>query len=158
MAALYEQHAGDATRLAYFLIGDRAVAEELMQDAFVRVFARFEHLRDPNALWPYLCRTIANLSRKHLRRQRLERAFLRRETPREDLLGDESSELSTRDELWRALRELPERQRVALVLRFYADLSEDQAATFMRCSTPAVNSLVARGLTRMRRNIGADDV
>jgi Sigma-70 region 2 len=90
MAALYERHARDATRLAYFLVGDLGLAEELMQDTFVRVFARLEHLRDPDTLWPYVCRTIANLSRKHFRRQRIERAFLRR------LDGSEPSSTTTR--------------------------------------------------------------
>jgi RNA polymerase sigma factor (sigma-70 family) len=158
MSALYERYAGDAARLAYFLVGDRALAEELMQEGFIRLFARLEHLREVDATWPYLCRILTNLSRKHHRRQRVERAFLRRQAGPEPSGGDDSSTFVARDVLWRALQALPERQRVALVLRYYADLSQDQTARFMRCSPSAVNSLVARGLAAMRQRIGPEDV
>jgi RNA polymerase sigma-70 factor (sigma-E family) len=157
MAVLYERHAADAARLAYFLVGDRGLAEELAQDAFVRVFARWHHIRDAGSFWPYLCRTVTNLAWKHFRRQRVERAFLRRYAGGDPSGGDESHSVAARDQLWRGLQALPERQRIALVLRYYADLSEDQTAALMRCSIPAVNSLVSRGLSTMRGQIGPED-
>jgi RNA polymerase sigma-70 factor (sigma-E family) len=156
MAALYASHAPDLARLAYFLVGDRDAAEDLVQDSFMRAFGRWEHIRDPGAFWPYLCKTVANLSRKHFRRRRVERAFLAREQhyPRPD---EELPDVDTRDDLWHALRALPERQRAALVLRFYADLSEEQTSVALHCSKAAVNSLVTRGLASMRGRITAEE-
>lgn len=149
MAELYERHAPDAARLAYFLVGDRDMAQDLVQDAFMRAFGRWENLRRPGAFWPYMCRTMVNLSRKHFRRRRIERLFLERER-RYPAQGGNPPDLGTRDELWQALHALPLRQRTALVLRYYADFSESQTADAMRCSTAAVNSLVARGVAAMR--------
>src|SRR5256714_7912858 len=76
---LYRRHAPDAARLAYLLTGDRALAEDLMQDAFVRMFGRFRDLRNPDAFGAYLRRTIVNLSRSHFRRAKVERAYVARE-------------------------------------------------------------------------------
>ena len=157
IAELYARHVADAGRLAYFLVGDTRLAEDMVQDAFIRVFARWQHLRNPDAFWAYLCRTLVNMSRKHFRRQRVERAFLLRHGGSQDVAGDAPPDAAGRDELWRALQTLPTRQRTALVLRFFADLSESQTADLMRCSVPAVNSLVARGLVSMRSLIPAEE-
>jgi RNA polymerase sigma factor (sigma-70 family) len=71
---LYVRHAPAALRLAFFLTGDRELAQDLVQDAFVRIAGRFGHLRTPDAFEAYLRRTIVNLFTSHLRRLRLERA------------------------------------------------------------------------------------
>src|SRR6266581_3277559 len=75
---LYLQHADAAVRLAYLLTGDRALAEDLVQDAFVRLAGRLIHLRDPGAFDAYLRRTVVNLSHSYFRRKRVERAYLAR--------------------------------------------------------------------------------
>jgi RNA polymerase sigma factor (sigma-70 family) len=64
---------------------------------------------------------------------------------------------SDRDELRRALRALPERQRAAIVLRFYEDLSERETADVMRCSVRAVNSLVVRAMATLRAQMGGGE-
>lgn len=74
---LYERTAPAALRLAYFVSGDRDLAQDLVQDAFVKVAGRFHHLRKPDAFDPYLWRTIVNLYVSHLRHRRVERAYLR---------------------------------------------------------------------------------
>ena len=139
---LYERTAPGALRLAYFLSGDRELAQDLVQDAFARVAGRFHHLRKPDAFEPYLRRTIVNLFTSQLRRRRLERAYLAAERPNPptDL---EIAEIAERDRVWQALGTLPQRQRAAVVLRFYEDLSEREAAEVLGCSAGAVNSLVA---------------
>src|SRR5919198_5236446 len=76
---LYLRHADEAVRLAYLLTGDRHLAEDLVQDTFVRLAGRLVHLRDPGAFHAYLRRTVVNLTNSHYRRKRLERAYLRRE-------------------------------------------------------------------------------
>src|ERR687887_898790 len=76
---LYLRHADEAVRLAYLLTGDRHLAEDLVQDTFVKLAGRLVHLRDPGAFHAYLRRTVVNLTNSHYRRKRLERAYLRRE-------------------------------------------------------------------------------
>lgn len=68
-----------------------------------------------------------------------------------------SSRIEDRDVLWTALGELPERQRAAVVLRYYEDLTEDQVADVLRCSPRAVNSLVSRAMATLRARVEADD-
>ena len=79
LGELYVRHASDAVRLAYLLTGDRALAEDLVQDAFVKLAGRLVHLRDPGAFEAYLQRTVVNLSRSHFRRRKVERAYVDRE-------------------------------------------------------------------------------
>jgi RNA polymerase sigma-70 factor (sigma-E family) len=149
---LYVRHAGGAVRLAYLLLQDRAVAEDIVQDAFVRLAGRLVHLRDPGAFDAYLRRTVVNLSRSYVRRKMLERAFLRRQmaTAQRDTARWPTSSVEDREVLWRALGRLPERQRVAIVLRFYEDLPEAQVADILRCSPGTVKSRVSRGLEAFR--------
>jgi RNA polymerase sigma-70 factor (sigma-E family) len=150
---LYVRHAPAATRLAYFLTGDRELAEDLVQDAFVKVAGRFRHLRMPDAFDAYLRRTIVNLFTSHLRRLRLERAELRRERA-EATREHRDRDPAERDAMWRALQRLPVRQRAAVVLRFYEDLSEREAADVLECSPSALNALVARAMTTLRHEMG----
>ena len=155
LAELYERHAPGAARLAYLLTGDRALAEDLVQEAFVRVVGRFRHLRVPDAFDAYLRRTIVNLHTSQLRRRRLERAFLERErgAVRPEIA---MPDVDAREELWRALQELPSRQRAAVVLRFYEDLSERETAEALGCSPAAAKSLVARAMETLRARIGSE--
>ena len=62
-----------------------------------------------------------------------------------------------RDELWQAILDLPSRQRAAIVLRFYEDLSELQAAEVLRCSVKALNQLVVRAMKTLRTRIEEDE-
>src|SRR5919109_5380530 len=122
---LYLRHADDAVRLAYLLTGDHALAEDIVQDAFVRLAGRLVHLRDPGAFGAYLRRTVVNLSNSYFRRRKVERAYVertQRSGPHEYVWSD--GPIEDRADLWRALGLLPQRQRAALVLRFYEDLSE----------------------------------
>jgi RNA polymerase sigma-70 factor (sigma-E family) len=152
LAELYLRHGDDAVRLAYLLTGDRALAEDLVQDAFVKLAGRLTHLRDPGAFDAYLRRTVVNLTNSHFRRKRLERAYLKRErgsARTEELMPDPG----TRDELWEALGNLTPRQRAAIVLRFYEDLSEQRVAEILNCRPGTVKSLVSRGLAILRGEI-----
>src|SRR5207248_7790082 len=77
-AELYRRYSGDAVRLAYLLTGDRPLAEDLVQDAFVKLAGRFADLRDPTRFEPYLRKTVVNLARMHFRRRKVERRYLER--------------------------------------------------------------------------------
>jgi RNA polymerase sigma-70 factor (sigma-E family) len=154
LGELYVRHAPDGIRLAFLLTGDRALAEDLVQEAFARFVGRLLHLRTPDAFEPYLRRTIVNLSRSHFRRKRIERAYLER------LTRSPEPPRTTNDELDRSMHEallrLPPRQRSAIVLRFYEDLTDSQAAEVMRCRPGTVRSLVSRGMTTLRAELGGD--
>jgi RNA polymerase sigma-70 factor (sigma-E family) len=154
LAELYERYVPAAGRLAFLLTGDRAMAEDLVQEAFVRVVGRFRHLRVPDAFEAYLRRTIVNLHTSQLRRRRLERAYLERQGRAE--LSITNPDVDAREELWRAVLALPPRQRAAVVLRFYEDLSERETADALGCSPSAAKSLVARAMQTLRARIESE--
>lgn len=150
---LYAAHGAEALRFAHFLTGDKALAEDIAQDAFVRVLGKFRDLRSESAFRPYLLRTVLNLSRSNFRRRRLEERWITSTHTPACTLPD----IETRDELMRALQRLPHRQRAALVLRYCEDLSEYATSEVLGTSVKAVKSLVARGLARLRENEGVSD-
>jgi RNA polymerase sigma-70 factor (sigma-E family) len=152
LAELFRQHGDGAVRLAYLLTGDRSLAEDLVQDAFVKLAGRLVHLRDPGAFEAYLRRTVVNLANSFYRRKRLERAYLKREEG-SARTAEVQIDPGARDELWGAMRRLSERQRAAIVLRYYEDLSEQQVAEILKCRPGTVKSLVSRGLATLRGEI-----
>ena len=150
---LYVRNAPGALRLAYFLTGNRELAEDLVQEAFVRVAGRFRHLRVPDAFDAYLRRTVVNLSTSQLRRAKLERAYAVRHATEPSVVaepGDPPSATSS----GRHCTRCRSAQRAAIVLRFYEDLSEQQSAEILRCSPGALNQLVVRGMATLREQIG----
>jgi RNA polymerase sigma-70 factor (sigma-E family) len=160
LAELYVRHAPSARSLAFLLTGDRSAAEDMVQEAFVRLTGRYRHLRNAEAFGAYLRRTVVNLHTSGLRRRRLERAWLNRESRRssdEATPGSVSEEVAGRQDLWRALQGLPPRQRAAVVLRYYEDLSERETAEILRCSVSAVKSLVTRAFGTLRDRIGSEE-
>jgi RNA polymerase sigma-70 factor (sigma-E family) len=153
VTTLYRRHAPGAGRLAYLLTGDPHLAEDLAQEAFVRLIGRLGRIRDEAAIDAYLRRSVVNLARKQWRRRATQRAYLRRERP--DSINEEASadDFAARDELWGALGKLPYRQRAAIVLRFYEDLTEQETARALGCAVGTVKSSVSRGLQRMREEL-----
>ena len=157
LADLYVRHV-PANRLAFLLTGDRAHAEDLVQDAFVRCVGRFGHLRAREAFDAYLRRTIVNLHSSRLRRLRVEREWLSREIGRAKRVGASGlPDVPGREDMWRRLATLPPRQRAVLVLRYYEDLSERETADALRCSVAAVKSLTARATAALREGIRGED-
>jgi RNA polymerase sigma-70 factor (sigma-E family) len=149
---LYQVNARPVVRLAYVMTGDRELAEDLAQEAFVRVAGRWRDLRRPEAFRSYLFKTVVNLTNSHWRRRRVERGYLALQDPR---TGTTTIPDVERNEVLKdALLTLPHRQRAALVLRYYEDFSEQQTAEMLGCSVGAVKSLVTRGTEALRRRIG----
>jgi RNA polymerase sigma-70 factor (sigma-E family) len=151
---LYERHVGRAISLARLLTGDPHLAEDVAHDAFVRVAGRFGVLRDPASFETYLQRTVVNLCRARFRRLRVERAFLRHGVPSPVAPSPYSPE--DRDEIWSAILRLPYRQRAAVVLRYYEDLSEERVGDTLHCSTRAVNALVSRAMASLRAQLAKE--
>ena len=145
---LYAAHAPEARRIAYLLVGDRAEAEDITQDAFIRVLGRFGDLRKPHSFRTYLMRTVVNLSKNHFRRRSIERNH-------KEISGRDGTTTppDRDDDLFDALKRLPERQRAAVVLRYCEDLSEHQTAEILQTTTKAVKSLITRGLAALREEV-----
>jgi RNA polymerase sigma-70 factor (sigma-E family) len=150
LSELFIRHGPAAVRLAYLLTGHRQLAEDLVQDAFVRLAGRFADLRDPAAFEAYLRKTVVNLARMHFRRRKVEQAHLQRQFPP---MAPTLPDVETYDQLKQALLTLPTRQRAALVLRYYEDLSEHQIAEILRCRPGTVKSLLSRGLATLQETI-----
>jgi RNA polymerase sigma-70 factor (sigma-E family) len=127
-------------RVAFMLTGSNEAAEDIVQEAFVRIYARFDRLDDPI---PYLYRTVVNGCReRHRRRHVAER--LRHLTVQS---GVSTLEI---DETWTALERLPARRRAAVVLRYYADLPLAEIALILDCRTGTVKSMLHRALAELK--------
>jgi RNA polymerase sigma factor (sigma-70 family) len=142
--ALFLAERRPMVRLAVLLVDSRAIAEEIVQEAFVGLVARWEDLEQPGA---YLRTSVVNGCRMVLRRREAAR---RLDPPRVVLPADAPTELA---ELHGALCALPERQRLVLVLRYFQDLPEAQIAELIGCRPATVRSLAARGLRALRREL-----
>jgi RNA polymerase sigma-70 factor (sigma-E family) len=154
LADLYRAESGRVVRLAYLLTGQRQLAEDLAQEAFVRVASRLRDV-DPDAFGAYLRRTVINLARSHFRHVRVQRRYADRveaDAEQQQRAAEASSAgaVETREELWIALRALPTRQREVIVCRFYLDLSEEQTAESLRMRVGTVKSTTSRGLQALR--------
>ena len=154
LALLYTQHYGSLVRLASLLLRDPAASEDIVQEAYIKV-ALSRSLRDPDKALAYLRQTVVNLSRSALRRK----LVARRHAP---VLLEESVESAADGAMRRiegervrtALAALPARQREAVVLRYYGDLSEAQIAEAMGVSNGAVKSYCSRGLAALSTFLG----
>ncbi len=150
LGEMYVRFAPGGIRLAYLLTGNRALAEDLVQDTFVRFVGRLHHLRDPEAFDVYLRRTIVNLSKNYFRRRAIERSYLERQAGQRQLERAEP-DVPAYETMRAALLRLPARQRAAIVLRYYEDLSEPVIADILRCRPSTVRSLISRGLRSLRQ-------
>ncbi len=150
---LYRRHAPEARRLAYLLTGDRAEADDVVQDAFVKLAGRLFSLRSPEASGAYLRRVVVNTVLSRSRSRRREQARQDR-SARLSAAGDVWADQEPPDgPLWEALQRLPERQRAAIVLRHWLDLSEERTAELLGCPPGTVKSQVSRGLATMRETM-----
>jgi RNA polymerase sigma-70 factor (sigma-E family) len=141
-ADCYRDSYAEMVRLATLLTGSVEDARDVVQDAFVKLHGAWTRVDRPNA---YLQRTVVNgchswHRRRHLDRTRVAPVTLVTDTP-------------AGDELTAALASLPDRQRAALVLRFYLDLTERDIATVLGCRVGTVGSLIHRGLAELRRTV-----
>jgi RNA polymerase sigma factor (sigma-70 family) len=154
LADLYSSHALEALRLAFVLTGNAEAAEDLVQDAFVRIYARFKEREAPEALYPYLRQTLINLSRDRFRRLRSERSYLANQSRPE---SPSNPHLDLSERFADAFSRLPHRQKAAIALRYVEDLTEQQTAVILECSVPATKQLIARGTRALREALTEED-
>jgi RNA polymerase sigma-70 factor (sigma-E family) len=153
VTALYEKHALGMIRLAHIMLGDRQSAEDVVQEAFCGLYRRWSHLADPGSAVHYARSAVLNQCRSVLRRRAASQAPRQAASNPESVRSAESAVLTReeRDEIMRAVRQLPPRQREALVLRFYLDLSAEETATTMGISPSSVRSATHRALASLGR-------
>jgi RNA polymerase sigma-70 factor (sigma-E family) len=138
----------DAYRVAYRLLGDRAEAEDVAQEACARTYSRWSSVRDHAE--PWCVRVASNLALDLLRAR--TRAVRRNDRLR---INDTTAmpALDERLDLYAALSRLPRRQRETIVLRYLGDLSEVQTADLIGCSVGSVKTHASRGLAALREVI-----
>ncbi|MFC7591660.1 SigE family RNA polymerase sigma factor [Nonomuraea antimicrobica] len=156
MASIFAEHHVGLVRLALIMVGDQASAEDVVQEAFARAHAGWGKIRDADKALAYVRSAVLNGCRSVLRRRAM---VFRRAVPYEPpvwsaesaaLLGEE------RREVLLALHRLPRRQREALTLRYYFDLSDQEIAEAMRVGASTVRSTITRGLAALGRMLGED--
>jgi RNA polymerase sigma-70 factor (sigma-E family) len=145
VGALYRGQAVGLIRLAYLMLGDRAAAEDVVQDAFFGLYRHWDRLTDPSGALPYVRSSVLNGCRTALRRRARGHPVTMYQAPSGSA---EAAVLSReeRQEVMRAVRQLPHRQREALVLRFYLDLPEREIARIMGIRPGTVRSATHRAL------------
>jgi RNA polymerase sigma-70 factor (sigma-E family) len=153
-------HQGDLLRTAWLLCGDRHQAEEMVQQALVRTYSRWTHVRQRDPLG-YARKALANLRIDHWRKRRREVLV-----PPEDVGADSApvhgraeagDRTGDRDQLVRALATLTPRQRRVVVLRHFLDLSEAEVAEDLGVSAGTVKSTASRAMAQLRSVLAVDD-
>jgi RNA polymerase sigma-70 factor (sigma-E family) len=153
LVELYRAHYRSLVRLAALLLDDRESSEEVVQDAYVRVHAAWWRLRDPDKALAYLRQAVVNGSRSRMRHRLVARKHAPKPMP--DAPSAEYGAMAEvdRSAVIAGLRALPPRQREAVVLRYYGDLSEAEIARVMGVSAGTVKSSVSRGLAALSTHL-----
>ena len=142
-------------RLGYLLTGEQHAAEDLVQTALAKLYLAWHRVERSDNLDAYTRRIMINEHSSWWRR-----AWRRTETTtdavperRSSTIADLGHALAERDDLWSVVHDLPPRQRAAVVLRFYEDMSEQDAATVLGCSVGTVKSQTSRALKTLRARL-----
>ncbi|GAB2830542.1 SigE family RNA polymerase sigma factor [Actinocorallia aurea] len=153
LPAFYREQQTGLVRLAMMLVGDEVTAEDVVQDVFVRLHRSAPVLRDEAKLLAYVRAAVLNGCRSVLRRRRLARRHAEWYEP--PVWSAESEAMLGEDHraVMRALHRLPRRKREVLVLRFYADLSDEEIAVALRVRPSTVRSTLSRALSALEREL-----
>ncbi len=156
VSALYAERYQSLVRLAALLVDDTATAEEVVQDSFIAVHANWRRLHDIDKAAGYLRQCVVNRSHSVLRHRGVVDRNARQSLPDAPSAEEEAIKLLSRSAVVAALRELAPRQRQALVLRYYAGLSEAQIATAMGITRGAVKRYVSRAMSALRTMLAGE--
>jgi RNA polymerase sigma-70 factor (sigma-E family) len=160
LTALYAAHWRGLVRLAWLLVRDQQVAEDVAQEAFVATYRRWSSLRSTDTALAYLRTATVNGSRSALRHRVVRQRHARAESPDGDELrlapSAESSAIHSdqRGRIMALISDLPLRQREVLVLRYYLDLDEATIAASLGISRGSVKTHASRGISALRSRMG----
>lgn len=154
VVTLFRQEASSLVRLARLFVDDRNAAEDLVQEAFIRLARSAHRLKDRAKAPAYLRSIVLNLARDHNRRGLVS---LRHHLPSDDqaAVDDEITLREDQQRVIEALRELPHRQRDCIVLRYYDELGIDDIATTLGISRNSVKTHLSRGLDSLERMLAS---
>jgi RNA polymerase sigma-70 factor (sigma-E family) len=152
---LYTREGAALVRLARLFTDDRNAAEDLVQEAFIRLHRTADRIRDPDKAAPYLRSILLNLARDHNRRGLMSLRHAEALTPAQSPEAPEDRVILDEQQtaVISALEDLPPRQRQCLLLRFYFDLSEREIGATLRISPNSVKTHCRRGMEALRRNL-----
>lgn len=148
VAGLHRAHYGRLVGLARLLVDTPAEAEEVVQEAFVRLVASWRRLDDPDRALAYLRSTVLNLARSRLRRRAVARRWLAAQRPG-DAAADDGRSDGERAAVLAALDTLPRRQRECIALRYYDDLSEREIAAALGITEGSVKTHTHRAMAAL---------
>jgi RNA polymerase sigma-70 factor (sigma-E family) len=154
VVSLFEQEGQSLVRLARLFVDDRNAAEDLVQEAFIRLARSAHRIKDTSKAAPYLRSIVLNLARDDNRRGLVS---LRHHLPHDERRASTEDEIELREDQQQvidALRDLPHRQRNALVLRYYEELGIDEIASAMGISRNSVKTHLKRGLASLEKGLG----
>ncbi|HEX6527195.1 MAG TPA: SigE family RNA polymerase sigma factor [Streptosporangiaceae bacterium] len=159
MTALYQAHALGLIRLAVIMLGDRPTAEDVVQDAFAGLYRRWHALSDTGKALSYVRSSVLNGARSALRQRARQPASPGDPAAESADPATESAETAAllseeHREVLAAIRRLPDRQREALVLRYYLELDEEDIAQSMGISRGTVKSTTSRAIAALRKTLG----
>jgi RNA polymerase sigma-70 factor (sigma-E family) len=148
--AMYIAEYRSLVRMSAVLVGDVCTAEDVVQECFIAMYGAWRRLRDVDKAVSYLRRSVVNRSRSVLRRRIVAERHAPKHQP--DMPSAEQGAITQLDRaaVMVALRSLSARQREAVMLRYYLDLSEEQVASAMKISQGAVKSHTARAKAALR--------
>lgn len=152
VASLFRRYYTPMCRLAYVILGDGSLAEEVVMEALVKTYSGWRRIRDLDRSEAYLRQAVVNGCRSKIRRKVLEARVApilrhraeQRHTQRTDVDPD------IKREVWRAVRALPERQRACVALYYYEDLPEGEIADVLGCSVGTVKSQLFKARAKLQ--------
>ena len=156
VAALFNKHYTPMCRLAFVILGDAALAEEIVMEALLKTFTGWRRIRDHERAEFYLKRAVVNQCRSRIRRKMVEQKAAALMDRGGAISTWDPSQSDTRRAVWDAVRKLPERQRACVVLRYFEDLPENEIAEVLDCSVGTVKSQLFKARQKLESALGAE--
>jgi len=153
-ASFVRAHTPALLRTAYLLTGSAAAAEDLVQEMFARLYPKWDRVAGADVPIAYVRRSLTNAFVNDKRRPASRELVLDVVPERRDA-RDAYAQIADRDQLWGLLNALPDRQRAALVMRYFEDLPDEEIAQLLDCRVGTVRSLMSRGLASLREQSAA---
>ena len=152
VASLFRRYYTPMCRLAYVILGDNSLAEEVVMEALVKTYSGWRRIKDLDRSEAYLRQAVVNGCRSKIRRKVLEArvAPTLRQRAEQASAARPDADVDTQREVWRAVRALPERQRACVALYYYEDLPEGEIADLLGCSIGTVKSQLFKARAKLQ--------
>jgi RNA polymerase sigma-70 factor (sigma-E family) len=159
VAALFDEHYDGLCRLAYLIVGDAHLGEEIVMEALLKVYTGWGRIRDRSQSSAYLRRSVVNLCRSKIRRKMIETRVNAQHHHAEEIRPPrwDPDRHETQREVWDAVRQLPARQRAAIVLHYEEDLPDAEIAVILDCSVSTVRSQLSRARDKLAKMLKPEE-